>query len=421
MAQENPQQANPQQDVNAAGPNGPCGPLGHRLTSNDIRQFEQSGKESAGGTDCGETASTTGNNKSASDQDTSGARQPNARNANGSIPTPGEEIPKPADLSRWEGEKQPFPPMDVSNDQHPNSVWRNEARNDTRANDNRSAYDNSERDLVRHGLNGSQSRDQFDNSNHQENWEGEANGGGSFHDQSARNDQSGPQDHIDMSRNSDQGGQDQDQNGYSDQETPQGQHSFDQDRNRSASKNKGWNDENGSGDQADNSFDRSPDKSANNGGYDESDRQSGGNWRENRRFGNRRLGIAHRALFRAREVVPGANFTDFQFQVRNGRRLVEISGRDIDTGRPVEVDVAPGGRVLAIGKIIPFDAVPDDVRQAVRDELTGFKVDHTLKSIRPNLDVYYEFEGKSRSGEPGTIDVRADGGDLTIHFPKRNS
>lgn len=130
----------------------------------------------------------------------------------------------------------------------------------------------------------------------------------------------------------------------------------------------------------------------------------------------RRERLARRALRTARYAVPDARFSTYEFEIDDGRRVIEIAGTDLETGRRIEVDVMPNGRIHSIDQAIPLDAVPNSVRSTVRNELGRFRVAHTTRSLTRDLDIYYEFAGFSRAGRPLAVKIRADGQDMTVRY-----
>ena len=132
-----------------------------------------------------------------------------------------------------------------------------------------------------------------------------------------------------------------------------------------------------------------------------------------------RLRLARSAQQSARRAVPEARFTTYDFQVENGRRVIEVAGTDTSNGRRVEVDVFANGRIELISYAITLDDVPEDIRSAVREELGRFRVAHARRSIMSDFDVYYEFAGIAQSGRPATAAIRADGSDLSVRYLRR--
>ena len=135
---------------------------------------------------------------------------------------------------------------------------------------------------------------------------------------------------------------------------------------------------------------------------------------------DRRERLARRALRTARYAVPDARFSTYEFQIEDGRRVIEIAGRDLDTGRRVEVDVLPNGRIFSIDQTIPLDSVPESVRSVVRNELGRFRVAQSMRSLTRDLDIYYEFAGYSQGGRPLSVKIRADGHDMTVRYIDRS-
>lgn len=78
------------------------------------------------------------------------------------------------------------------------------------------------------------------------------------------------------------------------------------------------------------------------------------------------------------------------------------------------MEVLSNGRVFAISEEIELRSVPSHVRDVVRNELDGMRVSQAQRSLRRNLDMYYELDGVSGSGRPVSVEIRADGSDLTI-------
>lgn len=132
--------------------------------------------------------------------------------------------------------------------------------------------------------------------------------------------------------------------------------------------------------------------------------------------GERRQRLVRIALNSARQAFPEARFRTYDFQVEDGRRVIEIAGRDERTGRPVTVDVFPNGRIQSISEAVPLDSVPVSVRSAVRQELGGMMVSRAERSRGRNLDLSYRFVGQTRSGRPVTVEIGADGNDLNVRY-----
>ena len=132
--------------------------------------------------------------------------------------------------------------------------------------------------------------------------------------------------------------------------------------------------------------------------------------------GERRLRIAREALRQALAVEPDVRFTSYDFERKDGRRVVEITGVDPASGNTVSVDVYTRGGVHAIAEEIDLDEVPDDVREAVRAELGRFRVVETRKSMRRDFDLRYEFDGYAETGRPATVTIGADGSDLSVRY-----
>ncbi|APH70369.1 hypothetical protein [Aquibium oceanicum] len=130
----------------------------------------------------------------------------------------------------------------------------------------------------------------------------------------------------------------------------------------------------------------------------------------------RRAELARRALRTARYAVPDARFSTYEFEIEDGRRVIEIAGRNLENGRRVEVDVLPNGRIHSIDQAVPLDAVPESVRSVVRSELGRFRVAHTTRSLTRDLDIYYEFAGFSQAGRPLAVKIRADGQDMSVRY-----
>jgi hypothetical protein len=130
----------------------------------------------------------------------------------------------------------------------------------------------------------------------------------------------------------------------------------------------------------------------------------------------RRLRLARIALRTARHALPEARFESYEFEIENDRRVIEIAGTDLENGKRVEVDVYPNGRVHSISEAIDLDAVPESVRSAVRSELGRFRVAQSLRSLRRDLDLYYEFAGFLSSGRPAVVEIRADGQDMSVRY-----
>lgn len=139
------------------------------------------------------------------------------------------------------------------------------------------------------------------------------------------------------------------------------------------------------------------------------------------RRAERRLQLARIARRTARHAVPEANFRTYNFEVENGRPVIEIAGIDRTDGRRIEVDVRPNGRVQSISKVIAYDQVPRRIRNHLAEELNGFRPAHVQRSILDNFDVHYEFAGFSRSGRPVAASIRADGTNLRVRYIRRSS
>ena len=134
----------------------------------------------------------------------------------------------------------------------------------------------------------------------------------------------------------------------------------------------------------------------------------------------RRRALAAIALLSARQAVPGARFGTYEFTIDDNERVIEISGRDTRTGDRVAVDVYPDGRIQSIDTVIALDEVPESVRSTVRDELGRLQVAHTTRSLRRDLDIYYEFAGIAESGRAVEVQIRADGTDLSVRYLDRS-
>jgi hypothetical protein len=135
---------------------------------------------------------------------------------------------------------------------------------------------------------------------------------------------------------------------------------------------------------------------------------------------DRRRALAQVARLIAQQAVPSARFSSYRFTIDDNERVIEISGRDRATGERVSVDVYADGRVQSIDSAIPLDAVPESVRRAVRSELGRFRVAHTTRSLRRDLDIYYEFAGFSESGRPLAVEIRSDGRDMSVRYLNRS-
>lgn len=129
---------------------------------------------------------------------------------------------------------------------------------------------------------------------------------------------------------------------------------------------------------------------------------------------DRRLDMARRALRSARYAVPEARFRTYEFEIDDGRRVIEIAGVDLESGRRVEVDVSRNGRIRSISGEIPLEAVPDRIRQAIAAEMERFQVVHTQRTLRRGMELYYEFAGFNDRERPVIVEIRADGRGLTI-------
>ena len=134
----------------------------------------------------------------------------------------------------------------------------------------------------------------------------------------------------------------------------------------------------------------------------------------------RRAELARRALRTARYAVPDARFSTYEFEIDDGRRVIEIAGQDLENGRRVEVDVLPNGRIHSIDQSVPLEAVPESVRNVVRNELGRFRVAHSTRSLTRDLDIYYEFAGYSQAGRPLSVKIRADGRDMSVRYIDRS-
>lgn len=134
----------------------------------------------------------------------------------------------------------------------------------------------------------------------------------------------------------------------------------------------------------------------------------------------RRRALAAIALLSARQAVPSARFGTYAFTMDDNERVIEISGRDTRSGDHVAVDVYPDGRIQSIDTAIALDEVPESVRSTVRGELGRLRVAHTTRSLRRDLDIYYEFAGIAESGRAVEVQIRADGSDLSVRYLDRS-
>jgi hypothetical protein len=134
----------------------------------------------------------------------------------------------------------------------------------------------------------------------------------------------------------------------------------------------------------------------------------------------RRRALAAIALLSARQAVPSARFGTYAFTMDDNERVIEISGRDRRSGERVAVDVYPDGAIQSIDTAIALDDVPESVRSTVRGKLGRLRVAHTTRSLRRDLDIYYEFAGIAESGRAVEVRIRADGADLSVRYLDRS-
>jgi len=137
--------------------------------------------------------------------------------------------------------------------------------------------------------------------------------------------------------------------------------------------------------------------------------------------GPRRDRLARIALMSAKAAFPEAEFTHYRFGIDDGRRIVQIVGKQPDDNRRMQVDVRANGRVHAISERIPLERVPETVRSAVREEMGRFRVAHASRMIERDLDMKYQFAGFGESGRAATVEIGADGNGLTVTYADRAS
>lgn len=119
--------------------------------------------------------------------------------------------------------------------------------------------------------------------------------------------------------------------------------------------------------------------------------------------------IAKRAVTSARAVLPSVSFDRWRIDTEDNRRTFEVAGIEEATGREYRVDVLHTGAVEEIEQIIPLAAVPADLRRKAGKTIRGMLVSETRRSLRPNMEVFYEFSGKLANGEQAYLSIRSDG------------
>lgn len=124
------------------------------------------------------------------------------------------------------------------------------------------------------------------------------------------------------------------------------------------------------------------------------------------------------ALAIARRVMPSVDFKTYSYGI-DGRRLFEFAGTDRDTGRRVEVDVLANGHIEEVEEQVPLRVVPERVRSQVRDVLGRFWVVRAERSLRADNQTFYEFDGRTASGRPLSVEIRDDGRRLKIEEARR--
>lgn len=175
-----------------------------------------------------------------------------------------------------------------------------------------------------------------------------------------------------------------------------------------------WGDETGQPGQGDEGFsgenDNGENQAAENGNG-----ANGAAGQDAQRDRHTEVRLAHKAADAARKVMPEARFETYEFLTNNSQRLVRVGGVEADTGRPVEIDVTPGGEVRSVARAVPLRSVPYRVREAVDSRLNDFRPVYALRGLRSSFRPFYRIEGYSGAGQPVTVGVAADGGKVTVH------
>ncbi len=124
------------------------------------------------------------------------------------------------------------------------------------------------------------------------------------------------------------------------------------------------------------------------------------------------------ALDAALAAAPGVLFQTVDVEVEDGVVTLEFAGSR-DNGEMVEVDVAVSPDVevkwdvLEVEVVIPFDTVPEPVREALAIAMGDFVPTSVERSERGEATIY-EFEGVDADGLSIDIEVEATGDSVVV-------
>ncbi len=124
------------------------------------------------------------------------------------------------------------------------------------------------------------------------------------------------------------------------------------------------------------------------------------------------------ALDAAMAAAPDVLFQTVDVEVEDGVVTLEFAGAR-DNGEVVEVDVAIAEdaqvtwNVLEVEVVIPFETVPEPVREALAIAISDFEPTSVERSERGETTVY-EFEGVDADGLAIDIEVEATGDSVVV-------
>ncbi len=119
------------------------------------------------------------------------------------------------------------------------------------------------------------------------------------------------------------------------------------------------------------------------------------------------------ALAAAQAAAPDVTFEAADVEIEDGVVTLEFVGARED-GQVVEVDVASGWVVLEVEEVIPFEDVPEAVRETLA---IAMGEDFAPSSVeRSNRDdaVVFEFEGVDADGRAIDIEIQSDGESVVV-------
>lgn len=118
---------------------------------------------------------------------------------------------------------------------------------------------------------------------------------------------------------------------------------------------------------------------------------------------------ADAAINQARALLPDVNFVRWRIDRENGSLAYEVAGRHKSTGEIYMVDVKPSGRIEEIEQVIPLSRVPRELRRTAGQVVQGMMVERVKRSMRGDMQMFYEFTGKLPDGRDAFLSIRHDG------------